>query len=275
MINWCKQKTLFLIICCSFWSNAQPSLVASEIDRRLESNFGSRVSQSIKPSNWVVLATLKCEGINPAYQEVYGFETENYHINICQLGSSYYYHRQSKVNQDNVILIPAITVRGDVFQASDGKTTYFVGKNGDRYYSSVMQNNNEIVFEPEIRSPSPELSQDLAEANSSLPSDLKQNQTNNASFELDSPVDNSEQVLVCTREKSAFNPKLDGWQKLIGKSTKTANEYAVNNGYDFVYNERNPHLASIITQDGVIINLKITSANETVERVCIQPETED
>lgn len=275
MINWCKQKTLFLIICCSFWSNGQPSLTASEIDRRSESNFSTAVTQQPKLNNWLTLANLKCEAINPAYQEVYSFATENHQINICQLDSSYYYHRQSKVNQDNVILIPARTVRGDVFQASDGKTTYFVGKNGDRYYSSVMQNNNEIVFEPEIRSPSPELSQDLAQANSSLPSDLKLNQTNNASFELDSPVDNSEQVLICTREKSAFNPRLDGWQKLIGKSTKTANEYAVRNGHDFVYSQQNPHLASITTQDGVIINLKITTANKTVERVCIQPETED
>lgn len=277
MINWCHQKALFLILCCSFWGNL-PSIIgtsavsASEIDRRLESNLSFTVDHKLKLSNWVARATLNCEGINPTYQEVYSFETENYHINICQLDGSFYYHRQSKLNQGNMILIPAQAVlHGDVFQAHDGKTTYLVGKNGARYYSSVMQNNNEIVFEPELQLPSADLSQ----ANSSLPTNLKPKQINNALLELDNPVDDSEQVLICTREESAFNPHLDGWQNLIGKSTETANKYAVRNGHNFIYSEQTPHLASIVTKDGAIINLNITSPSETIERVCIQPEADN
>lgn len=273
MINWCQRKTLFLIICCSFWSSSLPTLAISEINLRSESNSSSTIKQKRPLGSWITLATRECEAINSAYQEVYSFETEDHLINICQLGNSFYYHRQSKLDQTNTILIPAQTVfGGDVFQASNGKTTYFVGKNGDRFYSSVMQNNNEIVFEPELPLPPANLSQNIAEANSSLPADLKSNRVNNASLELDSPVDNREQVLVCTREKSAFNPRLDGWQRLIGKSTEIVNEYAVSNGHEFVHNSQNSNLASIITKNGAIINLKITNASETIERVCIQPE---
>lgn len=271
MINWCKQKALFLIVCCSFWGHVPSTVVASEIDSRLEPNLSATVRQKLKLNSWIARITIECEAINPAYQEVYSFETENYHINICQLGGSYYYHRQSKLNQDNTILIPAQAIlNGHVFQASDGRTTYFVGKDGDRYYSSVVQNNNEIVFEPELQLPPTNLSQGLAEANSSLPTDLKQNQANNASLELDNPEDNAESVLICTREKSAFNSRLDEWQKLIGKSTEIANNYAVSNGHDFIYSEQTPHLASIITEDGTIIKLTIATPSETIERVCIQ-----
>jgi len=255
---------------------ANSEVAASEIERRLESNSSFTVEKQPKLSNWLARANRNCASINPTYQEVYSFETENHHINICQLDSGFYYHRQSKLNQGNVILIPAQAVpHGNVFQANDGRTTYFVGKNGSRYYSSVMQNNNEIVFEPELQLPSPDLPQDLAEANSSLPTALNTNQTNNASLELDSPVDNSEQVLICALEQSAFNSHLDGWQKLIGKSTKTANRYAIRNGHDFVYSDQTPHIASIVTKDGAIINLKIIPLSKTIERVCIQSEAKN
>ena len=271
MINWCKQKTLFLIVCCSFWGHVPSTVAASEIDSGLEPNLSATVEQKLKLNSWIARTTVECEAINPTYQEVYSFETENYHINICQLGSSFYYHRQSKLNQGNIILIPAQAIlSGNVFQASDGRTTYFVGKDGDRYYSSVVQNNNEIVFEPELQLPPADLSQGLADANSSLPTDLRRNQVNNASLELDNPADNSESVLICTREKSAFNPRLDEWQKLIGKSTEIANNYAVSNGHDFIYSEQTPHLASIITRDGAIIKLTIATPSETIERVCVQ-----
>lgn len=276
MINWCQQKTLFLIVCCSFWSSALPALAVSEVDLRLESNSSSTIEQKSKFDSLITLANRECEAINSTYQEVYSFETEDHLINICQLGDSFYYHRQSKLDQTNVILIPAQTVLGGaVFQASNGRTTYFVGKDGDRYYSSVMQNNNEIVFEPELQLPPAKLSQNVAQTNSSLPADLKPNRSNNASLELDSPADRGESALICTREKSAFNPRLDGWQKLLGKSTEIANKYAVRNGHEFVYSDQNPNLASIITNDGAIVNLKIATANETIERVCVQPEADN
>ena len=88
---------------------------------------------------------------NSLYLEIYGFETKNYYINICQSDSSFYYHHQSKHNAENALLIPATLLRGNVFQAISGKTKYFVGRDGNVHYSSVMQNNSEIVLEPELQ----------------------------------------------------------------------------------------------------------------------------
>lgn len=128
MINWCKQNTLLLLITSSFWGG-QSSGVADSI----------------------VAKGVECHNVSTAYQEVYGFETENYYINICQLDDEFFYYRQSKLDASNKLLIPAESIlQGDVFQATADRTTYFVGIESDRYYSSVMSNNNEIVFEPEI-----------------------------------------------------------------------------------------------------------------------------
>ena len=126
MINWCKQNTLLLLITSYFWSG-QSSDVADSIVTKAE-----------------------CSNINTAYQKVYSFETENHHINICQLGNKFYYYRQSKVNANNILVPAEAVVRGSVFQAQADETTYFVGIDSDRYYSSVMSNNNEIVLELEI-----------------------------------------------------------------------------------------------------------------------------
>lgn len=257
MINWYKQQTLMLIVACSLWSRQAFSVAA----------------------NTLASEAISCSNINAAYQEVYSFETENYYINICQLERKFYYHRQSKLNGNN-ILAPAQTVaRGDVFQATVGKITYFVGVDSDRHYSSVMLNNNEIVFEPEIQSSTSTPSLQIAEISSQGKSstDYQNNQTNdrnlsNASLGLDDSGADSASPLVCAREKSAFHPHLNGWQKLIGKSTISANQYALSNGYNFSYDQENPNLALITTQDGATINLSIASNTEVVEQVCIQSE---
>lgn len=276
MINWCGKKTLFAIFLCSFWRTELSTALAAPKPIKFELNSNFIVAQSLDHRNRLDIKLLECQDIDPAYQEVFSFETENLLISICQLGNSFYYHRQSKFDSTENVLISAQAVyRGSVFQASDGKTTYFVGKNGDRYYSSVMQNNDEIIFEPQLHSPDPDMSQDLAEVNSSLPAKTRLTQTDNASLELDDPAENAEQVLICTREKSAFHPSLNGWQKLIGKSTTTANKYAVNNGYEFVYNEQTPNIASIITVEGIVVNLSLTNQSEMVEQVCIQPESDN
>lgn len=269
MINWYQLKTLLSLIVFFYWSG-QPLTV-----KALTSSEKFLSDQKIATADWTAQVVHQCETINPAYQEVYSFETENHHINICQLDNEFYYHRQSKSNQ-SVVLIPAqVVLPGNVFQATDGKTNYFVGRNGDRYYSSIMKNSDEIVFEPELPQ-SPSLSQDIAQANSSLPQDSGTNQTDNASLELGSPNSSiSEPALICTKEKSAFHPHLYGWQKLIGKSRAIANKYAANHGHDFVYNEQIPELALINTKDGAIINLSIASGNETIDEVCIESQSKN
>jgi len=175
MINWCKQNALLLLVASSFWGGQSSNVADSMISKGVE-----------------------CNNVNTAYQEVYRFETENHHINICQLDSEFYYYRQSKSDVKNRLLIPAESlVRGDVFQATAGKTTYFVGMDSDRYYSSVMSNDNEIVFEPEIPA-APVASQTMPKTivqmgNAiTLPGDYNLTQANdkvliNTSLDLDHP----------------------------------------------------------------------------------------
>ncbi|NJO95210.1 MAG: hypothetical protein HC764_03430 [Pleurocapsa sp. CRU_1_2] len=191
MINWCKQNTLLLLITSSFWSG-QSSNVADSIVTRAE-----------------------CRNINNAYQNVYTFETNNYHINICQVGKKFYYYRQSKLNANDNLLVPAeALVRGNIFQAKAGKKTYFVGMDRDRYYSSVMSNNNEIVFEPQIPVSSV-CTQDFAQVSnrSNLPTDLPTNysfeQVNNNSLNsasLDLNYANFQQITICNPAKSLMPP---------------------------------------------------------------------
>lgn len=251
MIYWYKQRTLLLLIACLIWGKQASDASAD--------SFSAQVKE--------------CHNINTTYQEVYSFETENYYINICQFNNKFYYYRQSKLNQSNSILIPAQAAsRGDVFQATVGKTTYFVGVDSDRHYSSVMLNSNEIVFEPEIKPAERNVTGNLPEANSSSsqtigyrPPPADESSLDNASLELDKPEEDREQVLICAREKSAFHPHLEGWQRLIGRSIASANKYAVSNGYSLTYDKQNPNLALITTEDGQVINLGI-AANEEVDR---------
>jgi len=244
MKNWYVQLSLLVAAAASIW--IEPPLA---------------VANSLVPE------VVECRELNAAYEKIYSFETENYYINVCQLDSNFYYHRQSKLNSSGSILVPARTVfRGNVFKATVGKITYFVGVDSDRHYSSVMLNNNEIVFEPEIESSLSSV-QNLVE--------VDDRSLQNASLELDSLSEDTEATLICARDKSADHPYLEGWQELIGKSTRSVDKYAQKNGHDFDYNrEINANLASIETEDGATIDLGIAPALEIVERVCIQSAKE-
>ena len=93
-----------------------------------------------------------CHQIEEGYQEVHAFETQNVHISICRYNQQFYYHRKSKHNPNHTVLLPAENIlNGNVFQAVDGRKTYIVGTNTEGYYSSVMHENNEIIFEPELQ----------------------------------------------------------------------------------------------------------------------------
>lgn len=268
MINWCtwcRYQALFVVLFCSFFGR---QLASAALEQSKLSHNLNPLTPQLDLERWLARTAVKCEAIDPAYLEVYGFETQNYYIGICQLADDFYYYRQSKQNESE-ILIPAKSVFRDVFQATDGKTVYFVGKDGDRYYSSMMQNNNEMVFEPELQLPSATLSQDIVDANSEV------SQANNASLELDRLAEDSELARVCISEGSASHPHLDGWQKLIGKSPATASKYAVNNGHNFSYDDRTPNSASIATEEGTVINLNIATVSETIEEVCVQPLAEN
>ncbi len=272
MINWYKQIYLFIILIGSFfWGHS--SLLATSKTKAISNSSSSYFTKSNQEMNIPIAQNAEaCASIDSGYREVYSFETEDYYINICQLEGSFYYHRQSKSDQDKAILAPAQSVfSGDVFQANYGKTVYFVGKDGDRYYSTVMQNNSEIVFEPELEPPisvsivEPTLS-DVGIKVNNLEQDGKANLESNSQGI-------TKKSLICTRGFD-FNPDLGDWQKLIGQSGDIANQYAVSNGYNFVYNGDASKKALIETKEGTVVNLNIATMNETTEKVCVQPVVE-
>ena len=314
MNNWYKQKAFFLIVISFFFSKSieikasdNPNIIDSDdlaklstqftswakiydknyVERQMQLSFLSNksilpshnIAEELKVDNWLARQQNNCQNINSAYQQVYSFQTNNYYISICQYKDSFYYHRQSKLDDDNTLLIPARSViHGGVFQATSRGTTYFVGKNGDRYYSSVMQNDNEIVFEPEL-SPSADtvLAQDLAEINSQLPAEgVQTDRATNASLELNPPENyaySSQQTNSCTGANTS-NSYLNSWQQLLGQSLDAVSQYAFNNGYSFVYHAQTPEQASITTSTA-IVDLNIAVKTDTIEQVCIRPLAEN
>ena len=241
---------------------------------RLPSN---NIIETFKVDNWFAQQKNSCQNINSAYQEVYSFQTDNYYISICQLAESFYYRRQSKFDESSILLIPAREISyGGGFQATSKGTTYSVGRDGDRYYSSVMQNDNKIVFEPEL---SPEsdavLAKDLAEVNSLLPAEgVKVDMATNASLSDRSENNlNTQQALICLGVGTS-NSRLHNWQQLLGESLDTASQYALNNGYSFVYDAQTPEQASIATS-AAIVDLNVAVDSDTIDRVCIRPIAEN
>lgn len=277
MISWYKRKYIFLIVICLAFGSQNSLLATQKRELGFRQNSQRRVEQL--PSQALIAKSVNCQAINSSYQEVYTFSTDLYNISICQSGTNYYYYRQSKTDVSNALLIPAMSAFGDdVFQANNNGTTYFIGRNGDRYYSSVMRNNSEIVFEPESE---PE---EVAVKTTNIASDRVTNTSVSESTpksvnvdlkldssQLDNPQNISSRSLVCADRNSA-HPHLDGWQKLVGKSTDSVNQYVVRQGHSFIYNGSKPQMAVIETNAGEVIDLNITAANGTVDRVCINPE---
>lgn len=248
--------------------------------------IGFSVSKFSKPQNFQSWLSAKnnsyCQQVETNYTEVYAFETQNYYIGICQLEDNFFYYRLSKNGEEDELVIPAQAVFGNgIFQATKNKVTYFVGMDANGYYSSVMKNENEIIFEPELRSSATVLSsnrepvkavatdrdRDNTELDSS-PRNRVRPQLSSSNYHNSS--DNSQ---ICTRDKTDFHPRLQGWQGFIGESPEMVSEYATSNGHDFIYTNADtnaePSQALIKTVDGSIINLDLATFGKTVARVCV------
>ena len=277
MINWYRQKYILSIVIC-FVLGQQNSLLAREKSQTNSDSIDNLV-ESNQPQTKQILAqkTAVCQTIDPDYQEVYSFATQSHYMSICQLGSDFYYHRQSKTDTSNTLLIRAESVfGGGVFQATHEGTIYLIGLDSDRYYSSVMNDNSEIVFEPEVRPEviSTETTKNVAanitaSSNSELElAEANQTLGNNNAHNV------SSQSSICADRSSALHPHLNGWQKLIGKSSNSVNQYASSNGHNFIYNQDRPQAAAIETKSGELVNLNIAPANDTIDRVCVRPVIE-
>ena len=147
--GWCKQAIL-LITTIYYYGGIIAPLLAEKSNQKIDFEY-NQLPIEYQLTDRSSIRKSACQKIDSTYKDVYNFEIENYYIDICRLENSFYYHRQSKLDPTNATLISATAVfGGDVYQATNGKTIYFVGKDGDRYYSSVMSNNNEIVLEPAL-----------------------------------------------------------------------------------------------------------------------------
>ena len=292
---WCKQAILLIVTAYLYISHAYPSFAISRNSDWINSEQDYSKDNYRQGNNWLGQNISECKQINNIYQEVYSFETEDSYINVCQVGDNFYYHRQSKNNPEDEILVPAEAVfGGNVFQANRGKTIYFVGKDGDRYYSSVMQNSNEIVFEPEMLEPSSIFPKSVPDSRVNFFVDrvistnaypqapsfyggIRLTQLEGINYvswqfnPIQQEQDMAQNSSICTKSQTTLDPNLDSWVTLLGKSPDAANSIAVDNGHNFVYNRNSPHEAWIETKEGTIINLNIATTSETIERVCIEP----
>ncbi len=196
-----------------------------------------------------------CDQIKSGYQKVYGFETESFHIRICQLEQDYFYYRQSKSEPDDILLLPAkIVFGGSVFEAVDGKTTYFVGTDRNGYYSSVMQNNNEMIVEPEIN--------------------LSPTTTTAKHQDLVSPASKaSNQSPACIREQLVLQPVVNNWQSLGDRLTPTDSHNVPIKSLDFRYDPNPfttnlaPQTATLATNDWMIAPIEQTVKNSCINSV--------
>ena len=272
-ISW--KKTIFIILIIFTALKIQSPRVLALESRRLFSSFAasSLKSRVLKPL-LVAQNSSGCEQLNSQYQQVYAFETQSFYISICQTKDNYFYYRQSKLNPQDTLLLPAeIVFGGDVYQAVNGKTVYFVGMDDSGYYSSVMYNNNEIVFEPELKQPSTR----LAGRDNSSPSTSNQgiskpsfNRVNSDRLKLGLERERSDrQARNCTQDRTNLALDFNDWQEFINQSPTIVGEYAANNGHDFTYNEETFKQAFIATKDGLAVNLDIAPLSKTVRRVCV------
>lgn len=280
-IGWYKKIIVSTTIFISSYGFESLPLVANEVG---EKNFYFQYrALSIREPELEQQPKLNssCSEIGAKYEDVYNFEVKNYYVNICQLRDNFYYHRKSKIDGGKNILVPAQKAFGDnVYQATAGRTIYFVGQDGDRYYSSVMQNNNEIVLEPQLLPTPKSFSQEIVDSGldfhfSSTKLDSSYPSIDKNWLAISPETQQREQnALLCMESSSAPNPSFASWQKLLGKSTAIANNYAKENGHNFIYNDGLPNQASIETEAGKIIDLNIATASETIEQICVRTRKE-
>lgn len=68
-----------------------------------------------------------CQQISSEYKKVYAFETNSFHVNICQKDNVYFYSGEAKKQHVNSIFIPAIPLNNqNGFEASNGNVSYVV-----------------------------------------------------------------------------------------------------------------------------------------------------
>lgn len=200
--------------------------------KAIDSNLEEKEISIVK-NRWTTLLAQKnpaCLPLATNHSKVYAFETRNFCIAICQADDEFFYLRQSRANPTELLILPATAVfGGTVFQAIDGKTVYFVGIDDNGHYSSVMRNDDEVVFEPEIQPPMLELPNSdrpasaFTETIPNIPFLTNSGENPLESDNLDK-FDGESDWEMCAQDKSKLHPLLNSWQKLLNAPLKTASD---------------------------------------------------
>ena len=112
------------------WRWAVVSLASAIVSILCDQNKAIANTSASSEADYTFLVTSdwrNCSQISADYQEVFAFETLNYHVNICQKDNLYFYSGETKQSNRSSIFIPASPLEnGRGFQANNGNLTYLV-----------------------------------------------------------------------------------------------------------------------------------------------------
>ena len=112
------------------WRWAIVSLASATMSIACEKSQAIADTRASSDADYTFLVTSdwrNCAQISADYQEVFAFETVNFHINICQKEDLYFYSGETKHGDSSSIFIPAYPLEnGRGFQAGNGNLTYLV-----------------------------------------------------------------------------------------------------------------------------------------------------
>lgn len=87
------------------------------------------------------------------------------------------------------------------------------------------------------------------------------------------PEQSEEELLACTVRKDDKNPRLNGWQQLIGRQRVEAERNAYETGGIFTTTSSNQ--ATIVTKTGEIINISYGEQDQLIRGICRSRKLED
>lgn len=82
-----------------------------------------------------------------------------------------------------------------------------------------------------------------------------------------------EELLACTARKNDKNPRLGGWQQLIGRQRAEAERSAYETGG--LFTTLSSSQASIVTKNGEIINISYGEQDQVIRGVCRSRKVEN
>lgn len=82
-----------------------------------------------------------------------------------------------------------------------------------------------------------------------------------------------EELLACTARKNDKNPRLGGWQQLIGRQRAEAEKNAYEIGGIFTTISSNQ--ATVVTKDGEVINISYGEQDQIIRGICRSRKVEN